>query len=400
MQDELIKFADMTQQEISNIKVIGVGGGGGNAVNNMYNQGIFNVTYLICNTDNQVLRSSPIPYKLQLGPKTTKGLGAGNDPKLAAEAARESEAEIRAAFGSQTNMVFVTAGMGGGTGTGAAPVIAGYARDMGILTVGIVTIPFSWEGNIKINQALDGVEQMSENVDALLVVNNELLSTIYPDLTVMNGFRKADETLLVAARSIAEIITMEGYINLDFADVRKILKNGGVAVMSAGQSGGENRLNDALNKALKSPLLNNADVFKARKILFNINCSKQREITFGEMDQIKTFMAQFEGRVEEVIWGMSYDETLGEDLKVTLLASGFSKDDVPQVHERRVELSEQEKRRQMDDEERLRLEREKYYGKSSTARRTYHKFVFDEESLDDDNKIEEILSVPSVRRTV
>lgn len=384
---ELIDFEDMQRIDASIIKVVGVGGGGGNAVNHMYENGIKDVTYLLCNTDVQVLRKSPIPDKLQLGPKTTKGLGAGNKPEVAKKAAEESEADIRAALGSNTQMVFVTAGMGGGTGTGAAPVIAGIARSMDILTVGIVTIPFSWEGNIKIDQALEGVERMSENVDALLVVNNDLLAKIYSDLTAMNGFQKADDTLLVAAKSIAEIITVPGYINLDFADVKTILKDGGVAVMSAGQSQGVNRLNEALNKAIKSPLLNNNDVYRARKILFNICCSHSNEITFGEMDQIKNFMSQFEGRVDEVIWGIAYDDELKDELKVTLLASGFSKDDIPAIHERNEK--EDMRKRQL---------RDKYYGDNVNVRTVYKPYVFDDAMLDDDACIEKIWKEPACMR--
>lgn len=266
---ELVPYV-LPEKQPTIIKVVGVGGGGGNAVNHMFNAGIRDVSYLICNTDQQVLFASPIPDKLQLGPETTHGLGAGNKPAVAAQAAEESEADIRRALGDSTKMVFITAGMGGGTGTGAAPVIARIARSMDILTVGIVTIPFSWEGAVKINQAMDGVDEISKNVDALLVINNDLLSTIYPDLTVMNGFKKADDTLCTAAKSIAEIITIPGYINLDFADVKTVLKDGGVAVMSAGFAKGRNRVIDAMNDALRSPLLNNNDVFQASKILFNI----------------------------------------------------------------------------------------------------------------------------------
>ncbi len=395
---DLIEFDDMDRKSASIIKVVGVGGGGGNAVNHMYEKGIRDVTYLICNTDNQALRKSPIPDKLQLGPKTTKGLGAGNKPEVAAEAAKESEKEICDAFGNDTQMVFVTAGMGGGTGTGAAPEIARIARSMDILTVGIVTIPFSWEGNKKINQALEGVERMSENVDALLVVNNDLLTKIYSDLTAMNGFKKADDTLLVAAKSIAEIITVPGYINLDFADVKTILKDGGVAVMSAGQSQGVNRLKEALEKAIKSPLLNNADVYHARKVLFNISCSHSSEITFGEMEQIKTFMSQFEGFVDEVIWGIAFDDELKEDLKVTLLASGFSKDIDPLVKDFNDKKSADALEQQRKAEERSRRLRDKYYGGNINVRSVYKPFIFDEASLDDDEQIEKIWNEPAFMR--
>ena len=277
---ELINFV-LPEKQPTIIKVVGVGGGGGNAVNHMFNEGIRDVSYLICNTDQQVLFTSPIPDKLQLGPETTHGLGAGNEPAVAKQAAEEREEDIRRALGDSTKMVFITAGMGGGTGTGAAPVSAKISRSMDILTVGIVTIPFSWEGAVKINQAMDGVDAISKEVDALLVINNDLLSTIYPDMTVMNGFKKADDTLCTAAKSIAEIITIPGYINLDFADVKTVLKDGGVAVMSAGKAKGKNRVIDAMNEALRSPLLNNNDVFQASKILQYFLRHRQARIGVG-----------------------------------------------------------------------------------------------------------------------
>ena len=229
------------------IKVIGVGGGGGNAVNHMYREGIHDVNFVLCNTDSKALMDSPVPVRLQLG---KEGLGAGNIPAKAREAAEESVEDIRQMLNDGTKMVFITAGMGGGTGTGAAPVVAREAKNMGILTVGIVTIPFRFEGNKKIDQALDGVDEISKHVDALLVINNERLREIYPDLNVLSAFEKADNTLSVAARSIAEIITMHGIINLDFRDVCTVLKDGGVAIMSTGFGEGENRVTKAINDAL------------------------------------------------------------------------------------------------------------------------------------------------------
>lgn len=365
---ELVPYV-LPEKQPTIIKVVGVGGGGGNAVNHMFNAGIRDVSYLICNTDQQVLFASPIPDKLQLGPETTHGLGAGNKPVVAARAAEESEADIRRALGDSTKMVFITAGMGGGTGTGAAPVIARIARSMDILTVGIVTIPFSWEGAVKINQAMDGVDEISKNVDALLVINNDLLSTIYPDLTVMNGFKKADDTLCTAAKSIAEIITIPGYINLDFADVKTVLKDGGVAVMSAGFAKGRNRVIDAMNDALRSPLLNNNDVFQASKILFNISCSSSHELVLEETQQINKFMEQFEDRVQVVIWGISIDENLGEDLKVTMLASGFGVNDLPSMKQ----FHQQEDNKNQAEQEETRIRRDNqirsYYGKAGVPPR-------------------------------
>ena len=240
------------------IKVVGVGGGGGNAVNHMYKEGIHDVSFVVCNTDSQALNNSPIPTRLQLG---TEGLGAGNRPQRAREAAMKSIDDIKNMLNDGTKMVFITAGMGGGTGTGAAPVIAQCAKDMGILTVGIVTIPFRFEGLRKIDQALDGVEEIAKHVDALLVINNERLREIYPELTVLNAFSKADDTLCIAAKSIAEIITVYGLINLDFEDVKTVMKNGGVAIMSMGYGEGEGRVKQAIDSALHSPLLNNKDIF-------------------------------------------------------------------------------------------------------------------------------------------
>ena len=258
----VVDFGD-TPEKYSIIKVIGVGGGGGNAVNHMYKKGIHDVSFVLCNTDNQALNNSPVPVRLQLG---KEGLGAGNRPEKAREAAEETLDDIKNILSDGTRMAFITAGMGGGTGTGAAPVIARISKELDILTVGIVTIPFRFEGARKIDQALDGVEEMAKHVDALLVVNNERLREIYPDLTLLDAFGKADDTLSVAAKSIAEIITYEGYMNLDFNDVKTILQNGGVAIMSTGYGEGEGRVKKAIDDALNSPLLNDNDIFNAKKI--------------------------------------------------------------------------------------------------------------------------------------
>lgn len=304
------------------IKVVGVGGGGGNAVNHMYKEGIQDVSFALCNTDNQALLRSPIPRKIQLGRTVTEGLGAGNRPMRAREAAEESIDEISALFDDGTKMVFITAGMGGGTGTGAAPVIARVAKEKDILTVGIVTIPFLFEGEKKILQALDGVEEMSQYVDALLVINNERLRQIYPDLHFLNAFGKADDTLTTAAKSIAEIITVSGYINLDFADVNSILKDGGVAIMSSGFGQGERRVAKAIEDALNSPLLNNNDVFGAKKVLFNLYFNSKSQLKMEEMSEVHDFMLKF-GKDVEVIWGAAVDETLDDNIKIIILATGF-----------------------------------------------------------------------------
>jgi len=313
------------------IKVIGVGGGGGNAVKNMYKEGIRDVVFVLANTDQQALAESDIPVKLQLGHAVTGGLGAGNDPEVARRAAEESIEDIKALFKDETQMVFITAGMGGGTGTGAAPVIARAAKEQGMLTVGIVTLPFKFEQSPKIMQALNGLKAIAKSVDALLVINNERLLEIYPQRRVGDGFRMVDETLTTATKSIAEIITRRGIINLDFRDVRKILKNGGVAVMSSGVASGENRVGRAIENALMSPLLYNNDIYHAKKILFNIyqSTDEQYQLILDEMNEIRHFMDKFEESDIEVIWGLANDPSLGENVKITVLATGFGMDDIP-----------------------------------------------------------------------
>ena len=332
------------------IKVIGVGGGGGNAVNHMYREGIHDVSFVLCNTDAQALNDSPVPVHLQLG---KEGLGAGNRPARAREAAMESIDDIRRMLDDGTKMAFITAGMGGGTGTGAAPVIAQASKEMGILTVGIVTIPFRFEGPRKIDQALDGVEEMSKHVDALLVINNERLREIYPDLTVLDAFGKADDTLSVAAKSIAEIITVHGLMNLDFNDVKTVLKDGGVAIMSTGYGEGENRVKKAIDDALNSPLLNDNDVFNSKKILLSISFSSEKKEQQGlmmeEMNDVNDFMAKF-GEDFEIKWGLAIDPELGNKVKVTILATGFGIEDVEPI-ERRNRHSQEEADRIAEEEE-------------------------------------------------
>lgn len=310
------------------IKVIGVGGGGGNAVNHMYRQGITDVSFVVCNTDNQALRKSPVPVKIQLGADTTEGLGAGGKPEVAKRAAEESIERIQEILSDNTKMVFITAGMGGGTGTGASPVVAKAAHDMGILTVGIVTIPFAFEGNMKIRQALEGVASLSEHVDAILVINNEKLKQIYPDLELSNAFAKADDVLTNAAKAIAEIITVPGYINTDFADVYSIMKDGNVAIMNTGFASGDNRITKAIEDALNSPLLNTNDVSGASKILLSLYCSTTHQIRMEEVEQIHAFMSKV-GENVQVIWGASFDDELNDRVKITLIATGFDVSDIP-----------------------------------------------------------------------
>ena len=307
------------------IKVMGVGGGGNNAINHMYMQNIEGVSFVVLNTDRQQLNQSPVPNRVLLGPNTTHGLGAGNVPDVARRAAEESEGEIAALFDDETKMVFITAGMGGGTGTGAAPVVARIAHEKGVLTIGIVTIPFLFEGTKKILKAIAGADEMGKYVDALLVINNQRLTEIYKDLDFTNAFGKADDTLTIAARSISDLITVEGKINLDFNDVNTTLRNGGAAIISSGYGTGERRVTKAIGDALESPLLKNRDVYGSQKILMNFyyNPNSESPLRMEEMNEIQEFMANFDEAVD-VIWGMAFDTSLEDQIKVTVLASGFN----------------------------------------------------------------------------
>ena len=401
--DEIVQF-DFPTDSPKIIKVIGVGGGGGNAVNHMYREGIHDVTFVLCNTDNQALAESPVPVKLQLGRSITQGLGAGNRPERARDAAEESIDDIKEQLNDGTKMVFITAGMGGGTGTGAAPVIARIAKEMDILTVGIVTIPFIFEGEKKIIQALDGVERIAQHVDALLVINNERLREIYADLTFMNAFGKADDTLSIAAKSIAEIITMRGTVNLDFADVKTIL-NGGVAIMSTGFGEGENRVTKAIDDALHSPLLNNNDIFNAKKVMLNVSFCPTSELMMEEMNEIHEFMSKFREGVE-VIWGVAVDNSLDTKVKITVLATGFGVEDVPgmdTLHEARSQ-EEEERQLQLEEEKEKNKERiRKAYGESAgigkkSLRSRRHIYIFNTEDLDNDDIIAMIEESPTYTR--
>ena len=402
--DEIVQF-DFPTDSPKIIKVIGVGGGGGNAVNHMYREGIHDVTFVLCNTDNQALAESPVPVKLQLGRSITQGLGAGNRPERARDAAEESIDDIKEQLNDGTKMVFITAGMGGGTGTGAAPVIARIAKEMDILTVGIVTIPFIFEGEKKIIQALDGVERIAQHVDALLVINNERLREIYADLTFMNAFGKADDTLSIAAKSIAEIITMRGTVNLDFADVKTILKDGGVAIMSTGFGEGENRVTKAIDDALHSPLLNNNDIFNAKKVMLNVSFCPTSELMMEEMNEIHEFMSKFREGVE-VIWGVAVDNSLDTKVKITVLATGFGVEDVPgmdTLHEARSQ-EEEERQLQLEEEKEKNKERiRKAYGESAgigkkSLRSRRQIYIFNTEDLDNDDIIAMIEESPTYTR--
>ncbi len=383
------------------IKVIGVGGGGSNAVNHMYREGINGVSFVVCNTDQKALEDSPVPVHLQLG---AEGLGAGNNPEVGRQKAEESVDQISAMLNDGTKMVFITAGMGGGTGTGAAPVIAQLAREKDILTVGIVTIPFVFEGPRKIDKALDGVDEMSKHVDALLVINNERLRQIYPSLSVADAFKRADDTLSVAAKSIAEITTSHGYINLDFNDVRTMIKDGGVAIISTGYGEGEKRLGDAIEDALNSPLLNDNDVYNSRKILLSITASPGENgegLMMEEMNYVHQFMDKFDENIETK-FGLAFDPELGERVKVTILATGFG---LRNIYEQQNKLD-----RYKDDNERI-LEEEKarqreerrnnYYGTDSAPRykRRPAIYLFSSADLDNDDIISAVEQAPTYSRS-
>ena len=403
--NNILDFGEEDKQN-SIIKVIGVGGGGGNAVNHMYREGIHDVTFVLCNTDAQALNDSPVPVHLQLG---KEGLGAGNRPAKAREAAEETLDEIHRMLDDGTKMAFITSGMGGGTGTGAAPVIARESKSMGILTVGIVTIPFRFEGAKKIDQALDGVEEMAKNVDALLVINNERLRRIYGELPVLKAFGKADDTLSVAAKSIAEIITVHGLINLDFNDVKTVLKDGGVAIMSTGYGEGDGRVKHAIDDALNSPLLNDNDIFNAKRILLSIsfhsNDKDCQGLMMDEMGDVNDFMDRF-GRDFEIKWGLALDPTLGEKVKVTILATGFGINDIDGMTDhRRTHQSQEELARQAAEEEariRRRERRDHYYGPNENNPQYKNRpqvFLFEPDDLDNEDIILQVENIPTSKRT-
>ena len=318
----LLEFDDIKDQMQGIIKVVGVGGGGCNAVRNMYNEGVEGVTYAVCNTDSQSLSRSPVPVKIQIG----EGLGAGGNPEKGREEAENNLNDFEKLFSDGTKMAFVTAGMGGGTGTGAAPVVAGVAKRMGILTVGVVTIPFYFEKKRKIIKALKGVEELRKNVDALLIVNNERLCDVYSDseISVKEAFVKADNILMDAVKGISELITLpsDGGIKSDFRDVETTMKNGGGAIMAMGRASGDHRVEKAIMNALDSPLIYGNDIGKAKRILFNIYASDAHPIFVRELQEIDDFFDELDPNID-VIWGTATDDTLGEDAKVTILATGM-----------------------------------------------------------------------------
>ncbi len=321
MTTEIIKF-DLPKNQSSIIKVLGVGGGGSNAVNHMFRQGIEGVNFFVCNTDSQALDMSPVPNKIQLGVNLTEGRGAGNIPEVGRKAAIEDIERITDTLGNNTKMIFITAGMGGGTGTGAAPVIAKASKEMGILTVAIVTIPFAFEGRKRRQQSEEGIRELSEHVDTLLIISNDRLRELYGNLSVSEAFAKADNVLSTGAKGIAEIITLAGNINVDFADVRTVMSDSGVAIMGSGSAEGENRALNAVETALSSPLLNDNQIKGAKNILLNITSGKE-EVLLDEITEITDYIQNEAGSTAEIIWGLGKDESLESQISVTLVATGF-----------------------------------------------------------------------------
>nr|MDA3930647.1 cell division protein FtsZ [Prolixibacteraceae bacterium] len=330
MENDILTSFDMPLNDGAIIKVIGVGGGGSNAVNHMSRKGIKDVDFVVCNTDSQALANSPVHNKVQLGSSLTEGRGAGNKPEVGKRAAQENIEDVKKAIGVDTKMVFITAGMGGGTGTGAGPIIAEACRELNLLTVGIVTIPFRNEGRRRIQQAIEGIQELEGHVDSLLVINNEKIREMYGDFKISEAFSKADDVLATAAKGIAEIITVHGYINVDFADVETVMRQSGVAIMGSATANGENRAITAIEEALNSPLLNNNSIKGARNILLNITSGKE-EITMDEIGEVTDYVQSRAGYDADLIWGNGVDESLGDNICVTIIATGFSTSSIPEV---------------------------------------------------------------------
>ena len=360
MDDFLGKLQFNIEDKSNNIiKVIGVGGGGSNAVRHMYKEGVENVSFVVCNTDSQALAHTDVPLRLQLG---TEGLGVGGDPEKGHQAAEYSIDDIKSLFNDGTQMVFITAGMGGGTGTGAAPVIAKVAKDMGILTVGVVTLPFRFEKRKRIEKALQGMTELKKCVDSLLVINNERLIDTYSDgmITIDEAFAKADDILATATKTIAEIITKKGTVNRDFCDVKSVMQDAGSAVVSIGKASGENRIYKAMANALTSPLLDNVDKRRAKRLLYIIYSSKSKPVVISETAEVNDFMDELDDNLE-VFWGLYEDDTLEDEVKVAIIATGFDTESVS-VQARQ---DDEDKQRMID------LMREKYYGKSRSVPKAY-----------------------------
>lgn len=384
--DQLIQITAPATNTL--IKVIGVGGGGGNAVANMYRDGMYDVSFLVCNTDSKALEDSPIPNRIQFGP----GLGAGGKPEIGRQYAEQEEslAAIYDAIDKETQMVFVTAGMGGGTGTGAAPIVAREVKARDILTVGIITLPFQFEGKKQIDKALDGLELLAKEVDALIVVNNQRMLSVYHTTSVMDAFHKADQTLTNAVRSVVDIIKMRGVIMLDFRDVCMVLKEGGICVISTGTAHGENRITAAIENALNSPLLNQNDIFTARRLVMCITFPEKHEtLQMNELCEVEEFISKFARKDLEYKWGLAKDDSLNGAVKVTIIASGFG-------------LVEED-----EDEEQLlkRIERENiqksYYGDTlkSTTKPRRPVYIFSPDELDNELLIDQVEAIPTAKRT-
>ena len=384
--DQLIQITAPATNTL--IKVIGVGGGGGNAIANMYRDGMYDVSFLVCNTDKKALKDSPIPTRIQFGP----GLGAGGKPEIGRQYAEQEEslAAIYDAIDKETKMVFVTAGMGGGTGTGAAPIVAREVKARDILTIGIVTLPFLFEGKKQIDKALDGLELLAKEVDSLIVINNQRMLSVYHTNSVMDGFHKADQTLTNAVRSVVDIIKMRGVINLDFNDVSMVLRKGGICIISTGTAHGENRITAAIEDALNSPLLNQNDIFTARRLVMCITFPEKHEtLQMNELCEVEEFIAKFERKNLESKWGLAKDDSLNGEVKVTILASGFG-------------LVEDE-----EDEDQLlkRIEREElvktYYGDTvkTTKKPNRPVYIFSQDELDNELLIDQVEAIPTAKRT-
>ena len=380
MDDFLGKLQFNIEDKSNNIiKVIGVGGGGSNAVRHMYKEGVENVSFVVCNTDSQALAHTDVPLRLQLG---TEGLGVGGDPEKGHQAAEYSIDDIKSLFNDGTQMVFITAGMGGGTGTGAAPVIAKVAKDMGILTVGVVTLPFRFEKRKRIEKALQGMTELKKCVDSLLVINNERLIDTYSDgmITIDEAFAKADDILATATKTIAEIITKKGTVNRDFCDVKSVMQDAGSAVVSIGKASGENRIYKAMANALTSPLLDNVDKRRAKRLLYIIYSSKSKPVVISETAEVNDFMDELDDNLE-VFWGLYEDDTLEEEVKVAIIATGFDTESVS-VQARQ---DDEDKQRMID------LMREKYYGKSRSVPKAYEQELpFEEDKKEEKNTDSEV----------
>lgn len=378
------------------IKVIGVGGGGGNAVNHMFKHGIRDVDFVICNTDAQAMEASAIRTRVQLGASLTEGRGAGNKPEVGRQAAIENIEDVKKTLSENTKMVFVTAGMGGGTGTGAAPVIAQCCKEQGYLTVAIVTIPFRNEGKRRIKQAYEGIKELATYVDSLLVINNERIREMFGDFGISEAFSKADNVLSTAAKGIAEIITVPGYINVDFADVETVMRKSGMAVMGTGVSDEEDRAEDAVRKALNSPLLNDNEIRGARNILVNIN-SGNKEVTMDEVGRITDYVQNMAGFDADLIWGNGTDESLGEKLSVTVIATGFPTSIIS-------ELSEQSQRKVVShtlEKETVSVTKDEHLSEQKNEdKRSQSTFEFNVEnnSKNDDDEFESLYPITSRER--